>query len=47
MKCFDNSSNNRDDVRFRGEMIDSEQSLQLLEAYNNGCAAHESDYRSM
>lgn len=47
MKGFYNSSKNGDHVRFRGKMADSEQPLQLLQAYNYGGAAHESDDRSV
>lgn len=47
MKGFDDSSKNGDDVGFGGEMGDSEQSLKLLHAYNNGSASHESHDGSM
>lgn len=47
MNSFDNSTKHRDDISFGGKMADSEQSLQLLEANNNGCTSHEPNYGSM
>lgn len=47
MKGFDDGSEDGDDVGFGGEMGDSEQSLKLLHAYNDGGASHEPDYGSM